>query len=102
MKESTLRLHHVNVCVNDEFEIDTEANTVRHHCHYPRNFEDIVGAYVLATWDDKRLVIQVSKQEIDTEKEKNPKMWLRFSHVIARRIAMDKMIAELKLIGVWS
>jgi len=101
MKESTLRLRHGNVCVNDEFEIDTEAGTVRHHEHGPREFDDIIGAYVLATWDDRRLVIHVGKDVIDAAKEKNPKAWYRFSHVIARKIVMDNMIAGLKRIGVW-
>lgn len=102
MKDSTLRIRHGNVCVNDEFEIDTEAKTVRHHEHGPREFDDIIGAWALATWNDQRLAIRVGKDEIDAAKEKNPKSWHKFSHVIARRIVMDKIIVELKRIGVWS
>ena len=101
MKESTLRIRHGNVCVGDEFEINTEANTIRHVEHEPRGRDDIVGAFALATWEDKRLVIQVGEQEIDAAKQKNPRVWYRFYHVVARRIVMDKMIAELKRIGVW-
>ena len=101
MKESTLRIRHGNVCINDEFEIDVEANTVLHHEHGPREHDDIIGAYALATWDDQRLVIHVGKDKIDAAKEKKPLVWRKYPHVCARRLVVDKMIAELKRIGAW-
>lgn len=102
MKESTLRIRHGNVCVNDEFVIDTEAGTVCHHEHDPREHGDIIGAYVLATWGDQRLVIHVGKDEINAAKEKKPLVWRRYPHICTRKLVIDKMIAELKRIGVWT
>ena len=102
MKESTLRISHGSVCTGDEFEIDTKTNTVRHHEHGPRKHDDIVGAYALATWDDKRLVIQVNQAEIDAAKQKSPIVWRKYSHICARKFVVDKMITELKRLGVWT
>lgn len=101
MKESTLRIRHGNVCAGDEFAINSDTNIVRHVEHGPREYDDIVGAWALATWNDQRLVVHVDQDETREAKKKSPTVWRRYPHVCARKLVVDKMIAELKRLGVW-